>query len=131
MQGNEDEPVDERALDRCERRASDSLERFWDWREHRPDHTIPDVVQQVFYCADVIAETLERLLIAIHAADRDTVIVKWLATSGACEQYARRRLEVATPRIRPLWFSFAGAKPGWARSGFSTASKLATAFGEL
>jgi hypothetical protein len=97
MQGDEDEPVDEQALAAVSAEASHSLERFWDWRDDRPDHTIPDVVQQVFYCADVIAETLERLLIAIHAADRDTVIVKWLATSGACEQYARRRLEVATP----------------------------------
>src|SRR5687767_14240929 len=60
MQADEDEQVDERALTAVSSAASDSLERFWDWREHRPDHTIPDAVQQVFYCADVIAETLER-----------------------------------------------------------------------
>ena len=97
MQGGEGEIVDEQALATAGADASDALERFWDWREHRPDKTLPDTVHQVFYCADVVAEAVERLLVAMHAADRDTVIVKWLATSGACEQYERRRLEVATP----------------------------------
>ena len=97
MQGDEDEPVDEKAFAEVSSAAGASLERFWDWRENRPNHTLPDSVHAVFFCADVVAETLERLLVAIHAADRDTVIVKWLATSGACEQYERRRIEVATP----------------------------------
>jgi hypothetical protein len=97
MQGHEDEPVDEEALSEVSVAAGASLERFWDWREHRPDQTLPESVRSVFFCADVIAESLERLLVALHAADRDTVIVKWLATSGACEQYERRRIEVATP----------------------------------
>jgi hypothetical protein len=97
MQGHEDEPVDEHALSEVSVNAGAALERFWDWREHHPDDTLPENVRAVFFCADVIAESLERLLIALHAADRDTVIVKWLATSGACEQYERRRIEVATP----------------------------------
>jgi hypothetical protein len=97
MQGNEDEPVDEDALLEMSRAAGGALERFWDWRDQHPDHALPEHVRSVFFCADVIAESLERLLIAVHAADRDTVIVKWLATSGACEQYERRRIEVATP----------------------------------
>jgi hypothetical protein len=97
MQGQEDEPVDEQALADVSSAAGGALERFWDWREQRPDHTLPEHVRAVFFCADVVAESLERLLMALHAADRDTVIVKWLATSGACEQYERRRIDVATP----------------------------------
>lgn len=97
MQGHEDEPFDEEALSEVSVAAGASLERFWDWREHRPDQTLPERMRSVFFCADVIAESLERLLVALHAADRDTVIVKWLATSGACEQYERRRIDVATP----------------------------------
>ena len=97
MQGHEDEPVDQEALSEMSVAAGSALERFWDWREHHPDHELPERVRSVFFCADVIAESLERLLIALHAADRETVIVKWLATSGACEQYERRRIDVATP----------------------------------
>jgi hypothetical protein len=97
MQGHEDEPIDEQALSEVSVAAGASLERFWDWREARPDNTLPESVRAVFFCADVIAESLERLLVALHAADRETVIVKWLATSGACEQYERRRIGVATP----------------------------------
>ncbi|HZO58793.1 MAG TPA: hypothetical protein VFB51_03780 [Solirubrobacterales bacterium] len=97
MQGQEDEPVDEEALSEASVVAGGCLERFWDWREHHPDHALPESVRAVFFCADVIAESLERLLVALHAADRETVIVKWLATSGACEQYERRRIELATP----------------------------------
>ena len=97
MQGHEDEPVDQEALSEMSVAAGGALERFWDWREHHPDHELPERVRSVFFCADVIAESLERLLIALHAADRETVIVKWLATSGACEQYERRRIDVATP----------------------------------
>ena len=97
MQGHEDEPVDEETLSEASVAAGGALERFWDWREHHPDTALPEQVRSVFFCADVIAESLERLLVALHAADRDTVIVKWLATSGACEQYERRRIELATP----------------------------------
>ncbi len=97
IRGEHHEPVDEDALSAAANDASDSLERFWDWREQRPDHTLADGVRPVIGCADVIAEKLERLLVAMRAADRDTVIVKWLATSGACERYERRRLQVATP----------------------------------
>jgi hypothetical protein len=97
MQGHEDDPVDQEALSEMSVAAGGALERFWDWRERHPDHALPERVRAVFFCADVIAESLERLLVALHAADRDTVIVKWLATSGACEQYERRRISVATP----------------------------------
>ena len=102
MQGHEDEPVDEETLSEASVAAGGALERFWDWREHRPDTELPEQVRAVFFCADVIAESLERLLVALHAADRDTVIVKWLATSGACEQYERRRIEARDARrLRP------------------------------
>jgi hypothetical protein len=97
MQGHEDEPVDEELLSEMSVAAGAALERFWDWRAQHPDNSLPESVRAVFFCADVIAESLERLLMALHAADRETVIVKWLATSGACEQYERRRISVATP----------------------------------
>ena len=127
MQGHEDEPIDEQALSEVSVAAGASLERFWDWREHRPDQHPARERAPVFFCADVIAESLERLLVALHAADRETVIVKWLATSGACEQYERRRIGVATPEdfARPRKppsvptdgrFRTAGSRPRTART---------------
>ena len=57
MQGDEDEQVDERALAAVSAAASNSLERFWDWREQRRRLGLPPDINDGLSVRDSVEST--------------------------------------------------------------------------